>query len=90
MFLTALHKDILTVLRHAFCFCAQLGNYTKDQMEKIKKSSLYIEEVDPGNWVGLEKTKDLLGYLRVTSESADIFKLFISHEQKKILGWNDD
>ncbi|XP_044075319.1 piezo-type mechanosensitive ion channel component 2 isoform X3 [Siniperca chuatsi] len=41
-----------------------MENYSKDQQAEMEKSLLYEKLVDPAVWVGLEKSKDLLGYLR--------------------------
>lgn len=40
----------------------------------MNTSLLYLGPVDPANWVGLQKSDDLLGYIRVsrgTHQSAD-------------------
>ncbi|XP_047446292.1 piezo-type mechanosensitive ion channel component 2 isoform X2 [Mugil cephalus] len=44
--------------------CLMPGNYTEAQKTYMNKSLLYNSSVDPANWVGMDKTKDLLGYLR--------------------------
>ncbi|KAF6736198.1 Piezo-type mechanosensitive ion channel component 2, partial [Oryzias melastigma] len=43
---------------------AQSRNYTGDRLSQVNDSLLYKAPVDPGNWWGLKKTDDLLGYLR--------------------------
>ncbi|XP_017266509.1 piezo-type mechanosensitive ion channel component 2 isoform X2 [Kryptolebias marmoratus] len=44
--------------------CTLPDAYKTPQKEEVEKSPLYNEEWDTGNWVGLEKNKDLMGYLR--------------------------
>lgn len=50
-----------------FLFYLQLVNYSTLQIDKMHESLLYKNPVDPANWVGLKKSDDLLGYLRVRS-----------------------
>ncbi|XP_039998805.1 piezo-type mechanosensitive ion channel component 2 isoform X2 [Xiphias gladius] len=44
--------------------CSMPENYSNDQMTEMRESLLYKGPVDPANWVGLNKSDDLLGYLR--------------------------
>ncbi|KAK5919869.1 hypothetical protein CgunFtcFv8_023731 [Champsocephalus gunnari] len=44
--------------------CSMPQDYSEDQKIDMNKSLLYKSPVDPANWVGLEKSDDLLGYLR--------------------------
>ncbi|XP_031720951.1 piezo-type mechanosensitive ion channel component 2 isoform X3 [Anarrhichthys ocellatus] len=44
--------------------CSMPLNYSAVQINEMKESLLYKAPVDPANWVGLEKSDDLLGYLR--------------------------
>ncbi|XP_042353330.1 LOW QUALITY PROTEIN: piezo-type mechanosensitive ion channel component 2 [Plectropomus leopardus] len=44
--------------------CTMPNGYLPDQMTEMQDSLLYKGPVDPANWVGLEKSGDLLGYLR--------------------------
>ncbi|XP_023820679.1 piezo-type mechanosensitive ion channel component 2 isoform X1 [Oryzias latipes] len=45
-------------------YVEQSGKYTGDRVSEVKESLLYKIPGDPGNWWGLKKTEDLLGYLR--------------------------
>ncbi|XP_038573421.1 piezo-type mechanosensitive ion channel component 2 isoform X2 [Micropterus salmoides] len=42
----------------------QYLGYTENKQKEMKESVLYEGLVDPAMWVGLEKSNDLLGYLR--------------------------
>ncbi|XP_063742823.1 piezo-type mechanosensitive ion channel component 2 isoform X2 [Eleginops maclovinus] len=44
--------------------CSMPDGYSNDEEIYMKNSLLYKSPVDPANWVGLEKSEDLLGYLR--------------------------
>nr|XP_019964666.1 PREDICTED: piezo-type mechanosensitive ion channel component 2 isoform X3 [Paralichthys olivaceus] len=44
--------------------CSVSETYSSDQKTELQDSLLYVGPVDPANWVGLEKSADLLGYLR--------------------------
>uniref|UniRef100_A0A8C9X2X2 Piezo type mechanosensitive ion channel component 2 n=1 Tax=Sander lucioperca TaxID=283035 RepID=A0A8C9X2X2_SANLU len=44
--------------------CNMTGNYSDWQRTELGKSLLYNDSVDPAIWVGLNKSPDLLGYLR--------------------------
>ncbi|XP_077078207.1 piezo-type mechanosensitive ion channel component 2 [Siphateles boraxobius] len=44
--------------------CAMPVNYTEEQKKYMIQSLLYRDPVDPANWVGLEKFKHILPYLR--------------------------
>ncbi|KAM9844577.1 piezo-type mechanosensitive ion channel component 2 [Aulostomus maculatus] len=44
--------------------CSMPEGYTRDQEEELKESLLYKVAVDPANWVGLQKSDDLLAYIR--------------------------
>ncbi|XP_067331483.1 piezo-type mechanosensitive ion channel component 2 isoform X3 [Channa argus] len=44
--------------------CSMPENYSDSQKSEMKESLLYKHPVDPANWVGLQKSNDLLGYLR--------------------------
>ncbi|KAG7220906.1 hypothetical protein INR49_017756, partial [Caranx melampygus] len=44
--------------------CPMPPGYTLEQEAEMNKSLLYKGPVDPANWVGLNKSDDLLGYLR--------------------------
>ncbi|XP_040910915.1 piezo-type mechanosensitive ion channel component 2 isoform X2 [Toxotes jaculatrix] len=46
------------------CSLTMPSNYTPEQEKELAKSLLYVELVDPANWVGLMKSDDLLGYIR--------------------------
>ncbi|XP_028282873.1 piezo-type mechanosensitive ion channel component 2 isoform X3 [Parambassis ranga] len=41
-----------------------MPDYTPAQKQEMEDSLLYKGPVDPANWVGLQKSDDLLGYLR--------------------------
>ncbi|XP_016897822.1 piezo-type mechanosensitive ion channel component 2 isoform X3 [Cynoglossus semilaevis] len=43
---------------------ATLEQYADDQKKEMEATPLYVSLVDPANWVGLDKSVDLLGYLR--------------------------
>ncbi|GAA6236079.1 piezo-type mechanosensitive ion channel component 2 isoform X2 [Lates japonicus] len=43
--------------------CPMPDNLTKEQRDELTESLLYKKN-DPANWVGLDKSEDLLGYLR--------------------------
>ncbi|XP_026229618.1 piezo-type mechanosensitive ion channel component 2 isoform X1 [Anabas testudineus] len=43
--------------------CSELVNISMLRSDEMKESLLYKEPVDPANWVGLQKSDDLLGYL---------------------------
>lgn len=56
-------------LLHSYCSAfsfQQPANYSQTQATELEESLLYRGPVDPANWVGLEKSADLLGYLRVS------------------------
>ncbi|RXN25195.1 piezo-type mechanosensitive ion channel component 2-like protein [Labeo rohita] len=44
--------------------CTKPSNYSQDQKMYMNNSLLYWKPVDPANWVGLEKFKDILPNLR--------------------------
>ncbi|KAL6104091.1 piezo2 [Pungitius sinensis] len=44
--------------------CSMPANYSQTQVTEMEESLLYKGPVDPANWVGLQKSADLLGYLR--------------------------
>uniref|UniRef100_A0A3Q1J0V3 Piezo-type mechanosensitive ion channel component n=1 Tax=Anabas testudineus TaxID=64144 RepID=A0A3Q1J0V3_ANATE len=46
--------------------CSELVNISMLRSDEMKESLLYKEPVDPANWVGLQKSDDLLGYLTGT------------------------
>ena len=76
LFSTALILTILTLLLHIYndMFCPQPEDYSGVQMKDMEKSLLYKGPLDPANWVGLEKSDDLLGYLRVRSTNSKHYK----------------
>lgn len=52
--------------KHFYIFLyLQLVNISMLRSDEMKESLLYKEPVDPANWVGLQKSDDLLGYLTV-------------------------
>ncbi|XP_019739327.1 piezo-type mechanosensitive ion channel component 2 [Hippocampus comes] len=44
--------------------CTMPAAYTTEQVAEMRGSLLYSGLVDPAKWVGLQKTDDLLGYIR--------------------------
>ncbi|XP_070774836.1 piezo-type mechanosensitive ion channel component 2 [Enoplosus armatus] len=44
--------------------CSMPQSYSKDQKTEMQESLLYVKPVDPAMWFGLEKSNDLLEYLR--------------------------
>ncbi|KAM9791110.1 piezo-type mechanosensitive ion channel component 2 isoform 5-T6 [Syngnathus typhle] len=44
--------------------CSMPAAYTPEQKKEMMGSLLYKDRVDPANWVGLQKSDDMLGYIR--------------------------
>ncbi|XP_056276560.1 piezo-type mechanosensitive ion channel component 2 isoform X2 [Pseudoliparis swirei] len=57
--------QLTSIKPHSYSMnCMMPKNSTDNQINMMKDSLLYKAPVDPANWVGLQKSPDLLAYLR--------------------------